>query len=66
MARHVDVEWVDVPQPTPSEQQSKNEAARQLLRTWLADESGYDEAVWPVAKRVIEANRLSVRPRFND
>ena len=44
----------------------KNAAARALLREWLADESGYDEAVWPRVKQAIETNRLSSRPRFDD
>jgi hypothetical protein len=42
-----------------------NEATRRLLRQWLADESGYDEATWTRVKQAIEANRLSDRPRFD-
>jgi hypothetical protein len=37
-----------------------------LLDTWLADESGYDERVWPELKRAIEQNRPSYRKRFRD
>lgn len=37
-----------------------------LLREWLADESGYDERVWPTVKLAVEENRLSDRPRFAD
>jgi len=37
-----------------------------LLDTWLADESGYDERVWPQLKKAIEENRLSSRKRFDD
>ena len=44
----------------------QNEAARKLLREWLSDTSGYDEAAWPQAKKVIEENRLSPRSRFDD
>lgn len=44
----------------------RNEAAIQLLDEWLADESGYDEEVWPRVKAAIEENRLSYRRRFND
>jgi hypothetical protein len=44
----------------------KNEAALRLLEEWVADESGSDEATWPVVKRVIEENRLSYRQRFDD
>ncbi len=45
---------------------AQNEAARKLLREWLCDTSGYDEEVWPQAKKVIEENRLSPRSRFDD
>lgn len=49
-----------------TEQQKKNCAAIALLDEWLADESGYDERVWPVVKKAIEAHRLSERPRFHN
>jgi hypothetical protein len=42
-----------------------NDAMRRLLREWLADESGYDEATWIRVKQAMEANRLSDRPRFD-
>jgi hypothetical protein len=32
----------------------------------LADESGYDERVWPQLKKAIEENCLSSRKRFDD
>ena len=35
-----------------------------LLDAWLADESGYDERVWPSVKQGLEENRLSDRSRF--
>jgi|GEM_PF-2235913 len=44
----------------------KNKVAIQLLQSWLEDESGYDEEVWPKAKNAIEENRLSIRKKFND
>ena len=47
-------------------QRQKNEAARRLLQEWLADDSGYDEAVWSKVKHLIEENRLSPRKRFCD
>ena len=47
-------------------QRQRNEAARRLLQEWLADESGYDEEVWPQVKQLIEENRLSPRKRFSD
>jgi hypothetical protein len=39
---------------------------KKLLDTWLADESGYDERVWPRLKKAIEGNRPSYRKRFRD
>jgi hypothetical protein len=47
-------------------QKARNEAAISLLNKWLADESGYDERVWPRLKKAIEENRLSSRKRFDD
>ncbi|MEQ8221535.1 MAG: hypothetical protein ABRQ37_04480 [Candidatus Eremiobacterota bacterium] len=47
-------------------QQEKNEAAIKLLQEWTNDESGYDEKIWPVAKKAIEENRLSIRKKFNE
>lgn len=37
-----------------------------LLDSWLADESGHDERVWPRLEKAIEENRLSSRKRFDD
>jgi hypothetical protein len=47
-------------------QQQKNESAIDLLDEWLADESGYDEQVWPTVKKLLEENCLSGRSRFGD
>lgn len=47
------------------DQQRTNEAAIQLLQQWLAETSGSDEAVWTSIKRLIEAHRLSDRPRVS-
>ncbi len=47
-------------------QKQKNESVIELLDEWLADESGYDEQVWPTVKKLIEENRLSDRSRFGD
>ena len=44
--------------------QSKTKA-RQLLSTWLADESGYDEATWPGLKQNLAANRSGHRKLFS-
>lgn len=47
-------------------QRLKNEVAKRLLQVWLADDSGYDEKAWKIAKKAIEKNKLSNRKRFND
>ena len=47
-------------------QRNKNEAAIRLLNSWMVDDSGYDEYAWPIAKKAIEENSLSVRKRFDD
>jgi len=47
------------------DQIEKNQAVIRLLEEWLADDSGYDEQVWPIVKKDIEENRLSYRKRFN-
>lgn len=47
-------------------QKARNEAVISLLNRWLADESGYDERVWPIVKKAIEENRTSYRKRFRD
>jgi hypothetical protein len=62
---NVRIEQVVAPEAASPEQRAKNEAAQRLIREWLADDSGYDEATWPVARRAIEDNRLSPRPRFD-
>lgn len=54
------------PQDPMPEQREKNEAARRLLHEWMADESDYDEEMWPQIKQIIEDNRLSIRSRFGD
>jgi hypothetical protein len=36
----------------------------ELFREWRADESGYDETVFPILKAEMEADRLSYRRRF--
>jgi len=60
------VRWIGLPASKEIAQARKNEAALRLVRSWLADESGYDEKAWPVAKPAIETHRLSDRKRFSD
>jgi hypothetical protein len=47
-------------------QRIKNEVAIRLLKAWMADESGYDEKVWEIAKTAIDENRLSQRSKFDE
>lgn len=44
----------------------RNARALQLVRGWLADESGYDEEVFPVLNAELEADRLSYRRRLRN
>jgi hypothetical protein len=44
---------------------ARNARALELLREWLADESGYDAEVLPVLKAELEADRLAHRRRFS-
>jgi hypothetical protein len=48
------------------EQRVRNQAAIELLDSWMRDESGYDEEAWPGIKKAIEENRMSDRSRFSD
>ena len=36
-----------------------------LLDEWMADESGYDEEMWPQIQAALERDRLSSRRLFN-
>jgi hypothetical protein len=45
---------------------ARNARALELIREWLADESGYDAEVFPVLKAELEADRLSYRRRFKE
>ena len=49
-----------------SSQPSKGPACIEILNQWLADESGYDEEIWPKVKNLLEENRLSNRSLFNE
>ncbi len=53
----------EIKPPTP-------EAARAiaLFRSWLTDESGYDEETWPKLKKALdqERERVGARRLFND
>ena len=55
-----------LPTAEVSEQIQKNQAARQLLAEWMADETGYDEQAWPVVERLIQANPVAFRESTRD
>lgn len=46
------------------ELQARSARFIKLFREWRADESGYDETVFPILKAEMEADRLSYRKRF--
>jgi hypothetical protein len=41
------------------------EKALALLAEWVADESGYEERVWPELQKRLNEDRLSDRPLFH-
>lgn len=45
-------------------QLKKNQAAIELVKGWMADESGYDEETWPSLKAALNANRNEVGARL--
>jgi len=47
-------------------QKSRSASLIKLLSEWMADESGYDEENWPRIKKMLEENRTSDRPIFNE
>ena len=54
------------PEAGPDDEfRARNARALELVREWLADESGYDADVFPVLKAELEADRLSYRRRFS-
>jgi len=56
----------EVPDRMTAVRRIKNKVAIHLIRSWLEDDSGYDEKVWPKAKKSIEEHKLSQRNKFND
>jgi hypothetical protein len=35
-----------------------------LVDKWAADDSGYEESIWPELRKALEEDRLSDRPLF--
>jgi excisionase family DNA binding protein len=48
------------------ERMEKNKAAMRLLDEWLADESGYDERVWPIVEKLLRENPVRFRERGHE
>ena len=47
-------------------QRAKNKSAVELLKGWMEDTSGYDEAMWPAVKKALTEHRSSQRKPFAD
>jgi hypothetical protein len=45
------------PLPTPEEWQQRGELLHHIVAEWMADDSGYDEEVWPELKAALDRNR---------
>lgn len=44
----------------------RNAKVRQLIQTWLNDESGYEEETWPLLKRRLNRNRAGGQRKLYD
>jgi len=42
----------------------RNLKAAALLREWMADESGYDEEVWPALEQALKEDPIRFREDF--
>ena len=49
-----------------AEVEKRNRAALGLLEEWLADDTGYDERVWPELKKALEEDRPRARRLFGE
>ena len=54
--------WVDP--LTPAERMERNRRAAALLREWMADDSGYDEEMWPVLEQALKEDPVRFREDF--
>lgn len=48
------------------EERQKQLELVELLESWMADESGDDERLWPLVKAGLEENRTSGRALFSE
>ena len=44
----------------------RREVGPQLIDSWLADESGYDEAAWPTVQQALDGDRTSQKDRTGE
>ena len=44
----------------------RREVGPQLIDSWLADESGYDEAAWPAVQQALDGNRTPQKGRSGE
>lgn len=54
--------WVDP--LLPAERMERNRKAAALLREWMADDSGYDEDVWPALEQALKEDPIRFREDF--
>jgi len=60
-----DRDHADITTSLTPEQVRRAEIVRELLASWLADESGYDERVWLEVQQGLEEARTQSRPLFH-
>ena len=65
-SQKVDRKGVTAEEPRLPPLPERNQEALRLLQECLADDSGYDESVWPELKRALERDRLGYRRLFDD
>ena len=54
--------WIDP--LTPAGRIERNLKAAALLRKWMADDSGYDEEVWPSLEQALKEDPIRFREDF--
>lgn len=60
-----EIDHADTTTSLTPEQARRAETVRELLASWLADDSGYDEHVWPLVQQGLEEARTQSRPLFH-
>jgi len=52
--------------PTAKSKAAQVNKVINLLDSWLADDTDYDEKTWPALKEALERDRLGTRRMFNE